>query len=46
MATWDLSHLEDEFSDFTPLFVKFTEIRRIFRVKIAYGNFKYYSLVT
>ena len=25
MATWDLFHLEDELSDFTPFFVKFTE---------------------
>ena len=25
MATWDLFHLEDEFSDFTPFFVKFTK---------------------
>ena len=25
MATWDLLQLEDEFSDFTPFFVKFNE---------------------
>ena len=25
MATWDLIHLDDEFSDFTPFFVKCTE---------------------
>ena len=25
MATWNLFHLEDVFSDFTPFFVKFTE---------------------
>ena len=25
MATWDLFHLEDESSDFTPFFVKFTK---------------------
>ena len=24
MATWDLFHLEDEFSDFTQFFFKFT----------------------
>ena len=24
MATWDLLHLEDEYTDFTPFFVKFT----------------------
>ena len=25
MATWDLIHLDDEFSDFTKFFVKCTE---------------------
>ena len=25
MATWDLIHLDDEFSDFTPFFVKCSE---------------------
>ena len=25
METWDLIHLEDEFSDFTRFFVKWTE---------------------
>ena len=32
MATWDLFHLEDEFSDFTPFFVKFTEKKIELRV--------------
>ena len=25
MVTWDLFYLEDEFSDFTPFFAKFTD---------------------
>ena len=45
MVTWDPFYLEDEFSDFTP-FAKFTEKKWKFGVKIAYGNFGYYSLVT
>ena len=32
MATWDLFHLEDEFSDFTPFFVKFTQKKIELRV--------------
>ena len=32
MATWDLFHLENEFSDFTPFFVKFTEKKIELRV--------------
>ena len=46
MVTWDPFYLEDEFSDFTPFFAKFTEKKWKFGVKIAYGNFGYYSLVT
>ena len=46
MVTWDLFYLVDEFSDFTPFFAKFTEKKWKFGVKIAYGNFGYYSLVT
>ena len=46
MVTWDLFYLEDEFSDFTPFFAKFNEKKWKFGVKIAYGNFGYYSLVT
>ena len=45
MATWDLFHLEDNFSDFTLFFVKFTEEKWKIGVKIAYGNFGYDSLV-
>ena len=45
IATWDLIHLDDEFSDFTPFFVTCTEKKRKFQVKIAYGNFGYLSLV-
>ena len=44
MAAWDLIHLEDELPDFTPFFVKCTEIKWKFGVKIAYENFGYYSL--
>ena len=45
MATWDLFHLEGNLSDFTLFFVKFTEKNGKKKVKIAYGNFGYYSLV-
>ena len=44
MATWDLFHLEDNFSDFIPFFIKFTEKKWKIGVKIANGNFRYYSL--
>ena len=43
MAAWDLIHLEDELSDFNPFFVKCTKKKWKFGVKIAYGNFGYYS---
>ena len=33
MATWDLIHLDDEFSDFTPFFVKCTEKKMEIRGK-------------
>ena len=46
MVTWDLFYFEDEFSNFTPFFAKFIEKKWKFGVKIAYGNFEYYSLVT
>ena len=33
MATWDLIYLDDEFSDFTPFFVKCTEKKMEIRGK-------------
>ena len=33
MVTWDLFYLEDEFSDFTPFFAKFTEKKMEIRGK-------------
>ena len=38
MATWDLFHLEDNFSDFIPFFIKFTAKKWKIGVKIAMGT--------
>ena len=44
MVTWDLFHLEDNFSDFIPFFLKVTEKKMENRSKNSNGNFRYYSL--
>ena len=40
MATWDLFHLEDECSEFTPFFSN-SLIKWKIGVKMAYGNLAY-----